>query len=1692
MKRSRDGASAVLPSVAEAEVSTALSAVSADDVYESPAVRAYLFSLRAVLLGAGADAPLTSSAHAASFPSLPLHLWACDASGSVELSGSAAPTRVDVVGAFVLRTLVRPALTIDLAVEMPRSIFIARDVKNHAYTDKRALFLGGLARALSGSALVESVSAEASDGDAGRPVLLVRPAHGAVAELFRVVETDARGGAADGNGDGDEYDSDSAAPAVISARRARAYSRLLSSLRVRIVPTISPAVAVFSPKLLRPAWSNVRPYVITGCVPAAGAEAADAPSTPLYNGSIAGDASPRWLTAVAHEAFSTTPAARGVTVLLKTWARRRGWHRTNDHFPGSLLTALVVHCVRTGKIAASASVSQALRATLSFLATTDLAKTRIVLQAVGVGRSRRAGGGRKKRDVPGADDDTDRSGNDDDDSDADNVEEDSDSGDDEGDGGDDADDCGDDGDDISDDGDEDEEDGTADGIDSHGGRESETPSAEFDGSQPLLAVDSALLAEHEAAAPVVIMCASGLVNLARRVSTAAATEIRAHAAATLSALVAGSANIVESFLSDSLPPAILYDRVLVAPLSNCPISKLPPPLSSARVGAGAAGVRTGSDYVSSAATRNLSAAAVAALCDQPTWSAFCAHGARAVVTAALGDRVTLVRVLPVYAAPVAAGRTDADAAWSAPDPFTWPLDETAPTPTCLWVCVDLALGAASTRVVERGPTPEDAARAADFVNFWGADLSEIRRFSDGAVTHAVVWSAARLGGRAHARECIVPLIISRSLARHAAVAMPLSALYAGDALAVPADADTATVAAALLLADVARACPALALERVLDAGGVGTVLARVDFDVKVGGGDVKVGGGGGGEGGVSPLTGLPLSNAEAVTLPSLAAPHTRGRPVSVHNVRVSTETLGCDADARSTATASDALSRGRVAAIMSARAAFDAVVIALRNAPGMPLSIASAVPTSAALRYTATPPAPHPLATGSGARPPKAGEEDVADADGAGGGATASAVLASLTTARDLCALAGTAARGVDAARALGLGGGSGSPTPSPLVACQTLVPLDAVLTLETSSAWPDDVSAIRALKTAFYLKLQYGFNTVARGAARARASATHLDVFAGGYVFRFTLAVERERTILARTARRAALAADAPDLRAAPINLDADIADAESAWAAGGAGPRGAAGPRPEPATRKAHRRAVAAATGVAVGDRAMPAAELASAVRRVFAPDGTIAVCGADDVHAARASAGAALDALYVATVAAPAHAAAMHALALAAPAFGGTVVLAHEWLSTWGVGSAASFPFEAIELTVARVFCAPAPAPRAPATPAVAFLRWLRLLATWDWAGSPLVVDIASLVGTGAASGGVDAATAPVAAGDASTPSGGLSPDAARALSSRFKVSRAQKKAGVATPGGTPLYVVTPSDADATPLWSRHAPTWPTLARVVSLARDAADELTAAMSPKIPSLSAPSSPRAVGRSTPHPALLGPRLAPTLADIVAAPPTALFVHATAAALSAFDVTFAIRAPDVVPRALLDARSFGPLRPPIALAVALAQPLTTLAAAAAAVVVPTTTAAGALDPALTLAVEPMPAPRGARGAPPTLTRGARALAAAAVTIDAGVCEASRFSLPVYRNELAAARDALLVGFDPLATFCENAAGHVGGSASVFILPGGGLAAPAVGLRLLDADRARGDTLARALNVAAAVVAEGDGFVCGAAVGALA
>ncbi|KAM4049230.1 nucleolar protein 6 [Anomaloglossus baeobatrachus] len=81
-------------------------------------------------------------------------------------------------------------------------------------------------------------------------------------------------------------------------------------------------------------------------------------------------------------------------------------------------------------------------------------------------------------------------------------------------------------------------------------------------------------------------------------------------------------------------------------------------------------------------------------------------------------------------------------------------------------------------------------------------------------------------------------------------------------------------------------------------------------------------------------------------------------------------------------------------------------------------------------------------------------------------------------------------------------------------------------------------------------------------------------------------------------------------------------------------------------------------------------------------------------------------------------------LHGLHQQLPAFGGTSRLAKRWISAQLLADSVSG--ECVDLLVAYLFLHPVPF-TAPSSPQVGFLRFLNLLASYDWKSSPLIVNL-----------------------------------------------------------------------------------------------------------------------------------------------------------------------------------------------------------------------------------------------------------------------------------------------------------------------------------------------------------------------------
>lgn len=207
---------------------------------------------------------------------------------------------VRVGGSFLLRSMVRPATSIDMMVEMPAeaeegkdAMLGPRDAKNAAYADKRSLYLSRLAKSLAACPDVERVDLEALGHDLQWPCLRVRPRWGLLqlrqeadeaGEALPEVEPEAHR-----ERPGKRPRPASAGAATVKAAdRARdeaaALARVPAVVRqfsLRVIVTV-PAAAL-GPVALRPLWNNI-----------ARLTHADRPQppTPVYNGRMLAECTP--------------------------------------------------------------------------------------------------------------------------------------------------------------------------------------------------------------------------------------------------------------------------------------------------------------------------------------------------------------------------------------------------------------------------------------------------------------------------------------------------------------------------------------------------------------------------------------------------------------------------------------------------------------------------------------------------------------------------------------------------------------------------------------------------------------------------------------------------------------------------------------------------------------------------------------------------------------------------------------------------------------------------------------------------------------------------------------------------------------------------------------------------------------------------------------------------------------------------------------------------------------------------------------------------------------------------------------------------------------------------------------------------------------------------------------------------------
>lgn len=288
----------------------------------------------------------------------------------------APPERVDLAGSFLLRTCARPVLNVDVVLSMPAHCLLRTDHMNYHYHDKRALYLGAVARAVMRGAShswAEAVLFERWLGDPRKPALIIKPgAHPARKPGRR------------GAGSPLPPSSLVAPQPRATAARSRSASLCACAATCSSSPSLGPTATTCggpsSPVRARIAGGggargrpNASSHTVLSLSPLPLTRVADAPlfATPHYNASLLEDMQLLRHLEELHSAVKACPPLGDAAVLAKVWLRQRGGAATcyTPHaFSGFHATAVLAFLASRRRINPRMTADAAFRVFLSFLA----------------------------------------------------------------------------------------------------------------------------------------------------------------------------------------------------------------------------------------------------------------------------------------------------------------------------------------------------------------------------------------------------------------------------------------------------------------------------------------------------------------------------------------------------------------------------------------------------------------------------------------------------------------------------------------------------------------------------------------------------------------------------------------------------------------------------------------------------------------------------------------------------------------------------------------------------------------------------------------------------------------------------------------------------------------------------------------------------------------------------------------------------------------------------------------------------------------------------------------------------------------------------------------------------------------------------------------------------------------------------
>jgi U3 small nucleolar RNA-associated protein 22 len=251
------------------------------------------------------------------------------------------PSRIDLVGSYLLRSNTRPRLNVDVAVELPAQMLGSKDFLNYRYLFKRALYVRYLFSQLQVALPAYTVSLSHLLDDLLKPIILIN---------FSPSE-----------------------PSLSKAARA---------FTVRLLPALPPDF--FAPRKLGPARNCLRDGRLPeGKSSSASSSATEEVPTPLYNACVLEDQCFKRdlerLYPLANESKGFAQASQ----LFRVWHHQRvrdlhsclqpaGGVSEGSEMSGFLFALLLAHLVATKRLAKQASSFQMFRGGLQFLAETPL------------------------------------------------------------------------------------------------------------------------------------------------------------------------------------------------------------------------------------------------------------------------------------------------------------------------------------------------------------------------------------------------------------------------------------------------------------------------------------------------------------------------------------------------------------------------------------------------------------------------------------------------------------------------------------------------------------------------------------------------------------------------------------------------------------------------------------------------------------------------------------------------------------------------------------------------------------------------------------------------------------------------------------------------------------------------------------------------------------------------------------------------------------------------------------------------------------------------------------------------------------------------------------------------------------------------------------------------------------------------